>query len=125
MDHTHPRALAGSRPSPGEIGHSAVPALNAALAVAERPPPLGTRLSSGHRLAAALRSRRCETTVFGGAMGTAAMWDEPALLPPRDRFTVWTRAHEVRSLNAGPSTITSWAKEVEPVRRTREHVRTD
>ncbi|MCR6490660.1 hypothetical protein M8542_48470 [Amycolatopsis sp. OK19-0408] len=73
-----------------------------------------------------VRSRRCDTKVFDDALAEAVARDELALLPPRQRFTVWsiavshrqvaevvaqtgwTRSQVLRLLNAGLSTITRW-----------------
>ncbi|GLY38354.1 hypothetical protein Amsp01_043780 [Amycolatopsis sp. NBRC 101858] len=94
--------------------------------------------SPSHRLAAARRARiavattlrglehRRDPAVFDTALAEAVVRDELALLPPRQRFTVWsvavrhrpisevaaeagwTRSQVVRLLNAGLSTITRW-----------------
>ncbi|GAB2796704.1 hypothetical protein [Amycolatopsis magusensis] len=72
------------------------------------------------------RSRNRDTGVFDEALNEAVLMDELALLPPRQRFTVWAMAIEhrtvseviaetgwtstqvMRLLNAGLSTITTW-----------------
>ncbi len=100
--------------------------------------------SPGHRLAAArrgrvavatavrARSRRCDPAVFDDALADAVARDELVLLPPRQRFTVWSvavrhrpiaevaaetgwsRSQVVRLLNAGLATITEWGRKSVP-----------
>ncbi|GLY41849.1 hypothetical protein Amsp01_078720 [Amycolatopsis sp. NBRC 101858] len=107
-----------------------VPKLTASSTTAPSSP--AHRLAAARRgriaVAAALRSldRRRDPAVFDNALAEAVVRDELALLPPRQRFTVWsvavrhrpisevaaetgwTRSQVVRLLNAGLSTITRW-----------------
>ncbi|AIG79155.1 Hypothetical protein AJAP_31680 [Amycolatopsis japonica] len=100
--------------------------------------------SHGHRLATArhgrvavatalrARSRRCDPAVFDDALADAVVRDELELLPPRQRFTVWSvavrhrpiaevaaetgwsRAQVVRLLNSGLATMTKWSRKSIP-----------
>lgn len=104
----------------------------------------GVPASPGHRLTAArrgrvavatalrARSRRCDPAVFDDALADAVVRDELVLLPPRQRFTVWSvavrhrpisevaaetgwsRSQVVRLLNAGLATITRWGRKSIP-----------
>ncbi len=78
------------------------------------------------------RSRRCDPAVFDDALAEAVVRDELVLLPPRQRFTVWSvavrhrpisevaadtgwsRSQVVRLLNAGLATITRWGRKSIP-----------
>ncbi|WP_370964608.1 hypothetical protein [Amycolatopsis sp. cg9] len=124
------RRTGRSRAAAARLCVRLVPKLAASAAAAPSSPAL--RLAAARQgrvtVAATLRSldRRRDPAVFDNALAEAVARDELALLPPRQRFTVWsvavrhrpisavaaetgwTHSQVVRLLNAGLSTITRW-----------------